>query len=372
MKNRLKQIIYLAKFAVKSRAAKGSRKPLLCSFKITGRCNLKCMHCPFWRDNVINSPNHTFGSLNPPGSPDSPDSSGRQKLLNPPNSLSPLGPPGSPDSLGPLGLPYSPGPLGSQASANALNSLGFENVVQILDNLYSEGVRIVIFEGGEPLLWKDEKNAKDINDVIKYSKQLFFFTGVTTNGTIDIERFNPDIFFISIDGLAETHDRLRGKSFDHIMNNIEKNRLHKKIIANICISSENADEIEELVKFLNNKVHGITIQFFYPYKNVRDLKLDIFKKGELLKNLINLKRRGLKLLNSISCMEMMINNTWKCDDFLIINVEQNGSLSRGCYLKNKTPEVLCSDCGFTVHCEISLAYRFNADAIKSAAGIFWG
>ena len=79
----------------------------------------------------------------------------------------------------------------------------FENVIKILDNLYSEGVRIVIFEGGEPLLWKDEKNAKDINDVIEYAKQLFFFTGITTNGTIDIERLNPDIFFISIDGYAE-------------------------------------------------------------------------------------------------------------------------------------------------------------------------
>jgi MoaA/NifB/PqqE/SkfB family radical SAM enzyme len=308
MGNKLNQVIYLAKFAVKSRTGKEYRKPLLCSFKITGSCNLKCAHCPFWRD----------------------------------------------------------------SAKNQLNSLGFENVVQILDDLYSEGVRIVIFEGGEPLLWKDEKNAKDINDVIEYAKQLFFFTGITTNGTIDIERLNPDIFFISIDGLAETHDRLRGKSFARIMRNIEKNRLHKKIIANICISSENANEIEELVKFLSDKVHGITIQFFYPYSNVGDLKLGSREKEELLNNLINLKRNGIKLLNSISCMKMMINNTWKCDDFLVISVEQDGRLSRGCYLKNKAPGVLCSDCGFTVHCEISLAYRFNIDAIRSAAGIFWG
>jgi Fe-coproporphyrin III synthase len=305
MRDKLNQVIYLANYAIKSRLREGWKKPLLCSFKITGSCNLKCSHCPFWRDGVK-------------------------------------------------------------------NSLSFENVVQILDNLYSEGVRIVIFEGGEPLLWKDDKNAKDINDVLKHAKQLFFFTGVTTNGTMDIERLNPDIFFISIDGFAETHDRLRGKSFANIMRNIEKNRSHKKIIANICISSENVNEIEELVKFLNNKVHGITFQFFYPYSGVGDLKLGNREKGELLKNLINLKRKGVKLLNSISCMKMMINNTWKCDDFLVTNVEQDGRVNRGCYLKNKTPEVLCRDCGFSVHCEISLAYRFNIDAVKSAAGIFWG
>ncbi len=305
MKNKLGQAFYLAKFALKSRIREAYKKPLLCSFKITGNCNLKCLHCPFWRD----APK---------------------------------------------------------------KSLGFEKVKQILGTLYSEGVRIVIFEGGEPLLWKDRQCGKDINDVIEYSKGLFFFTGITTNGTIGIERFNPDIFFISIDGLKQTHDRLRGKSFDSIMRNIENNRSQKKIIANICISSENVVEIEELVKFLNDKVYGITIQFFYPYEGVSDLKLGNKEKEEVLKNLINLKRKGIKLLDSTACMKMMINNTWKCDDFLLANIEQDGRLSQGCYLKNKTDKVVCRDCGFAVHCEISLAYRFNPDAIKTAARIFWG
>jgi MoaA/NifB/PqqE/SkfB family radical SAM enzyme len=316
MKNKLLQVIYLIKYAIKSRTIKGGRKPLLCSFKITGSCNLKCMHCPFWRDGAKNSLN----SSNSPGSP---------------------------------------------------SSLSFENIKEILQNLYIKGVRIVIFEGGEPLLWKDEKNAKDINDVLKYAKRLFFFTCITTNGTLDIERLNPDVFFISIDGMQETHDRLRGKSFARIMENIEKNQSQKKIIANICISSENASEIEELVKFLNNKVHGITIQFFYPYDSVRDLKLGSKEKKDLLNNLINLKRQGIKLLNSISCMKMMVNNTWRCDDFLVVSVKQDGMISRGCYLKNKAAKISCEDCGFTVHCEISLAYRFNPDAIKTAVGIFW-
>ena len=57
--------------------------------------------------------------------------------------------------------------------------------------------------------------------------------------------------------------------------------------------------------------------------------------------------------------------------FLLSSVEQDGMVSQGCYLKNKTAKILCKDCGFSVHCEISLAYRFNPDAIKSAARIFW-
>ncbi len=359
MSNKLNQILYLSKFAVQSRIKKEYRKPLLCSFKITGNCNLKCVHCPFWRDGSKNS-------IDLPGSPNAP------------------GPPCLPNSPGPPNLPFSSSSIGSQNSQSltnfrgpllshgSTNPLDFENVVRILDHLYSEGVRIMIFEGGEPLLWKDDKKAKGINDVIEYAKKLFFFTGVTTNGTMDIGSLRPDIFFISIDGLAETHNRLRGGSFDAIMKNIEKNHSSRKIVANICISSENASEIEELVKFLNGKVYGITIQFFYPYESVENIKIGNREKSELLDKLIGLKRQGLRLLNSISCMKMMMNNTWKCDDFLVANVEQDGRISCGCYLKNKTPKVLCRDCGFTVHCEISLAYRFNIDAIKSAAGIFWG
>ena len=34
-------------------------------------------------------------------------------------------------------------------------------------------------------------------------------------------------------------------------------------------------------------------------------------------------------------MKMMVNNTWKCDDFLVVSVEQDGMVSQGCYLKKQ-------------------------------------
>ena len=303
-KTKLEQVLYLANYAVKSRFSQKFKKPLICGFKITNKCNLKCSHCPFWRE--------------------------EKKELN------------------------------------------FREVKDILIGLYNDGVRIVILEGGEPLLWKDSIEDKNINDVVEFSKKLFFFIAVTTNGTIDLEDFNPDIFFISIDGLEKTHDRIRGISFNKIIKNINKNKKNKKIIANICISKENISEITELVKFLNDKVFGITIQFFYPYENILDLRVKSRQKEAIANELISLKKKGFKLLDSTSCLKKMACSRWHCYDFLVSSVEPDGRLNYGCYLKNKVENVSCADCGFAAHCEISLAYSFNPGSLIAAKRIFWG
>jgi Fe-coproporphyrin III synthase len=307
LKNRIskfRQFTYFVWFALISRGSSKYKKPLISSFKLTNRCTLKCLHCPFWRSDKI------------------------------------------------LELKYG-------------------EVVEILQKLYRDGVKIVIFEGGEPLIWEDREAKKDIHDVIKMAKELFYYTGVTTNGTIKLDNVESDIIFVSIDGLQKTHDAIRGKSFDRIIDNIEANKNTKKIIANICISNNNWKEIPELVKFLSTITYGITIQFFYPYSNVVNQLIGQNEKEQLLNELIKLKKEGYNLLDSAACMGKMIGNTWKCYDFLVSSIEPDGTTYYGCYLKNKVDNVSCKDCGFAVHCEISLAYSLNFDALNSARKIFW-
>ncbi len=308
----LKITAFLLLYKIKAALFKKFRLPLITSFKITQKCNLKCLHCPFWKINT-------------------------QKIKT--------------------------------QKLNGGQNLDFSKVTQILNRLKKDGIKIIIFEGGEPLLWKDLKNNKDINDVIKYSKKLFFITGVTTNGTIDLSNYDPDIFFVSIDGLKDTHDKIRGKSFDKILENIEANK-NKKIIVNICISKINIDKFEDLIKFLNDKVYGITVQFFYPFENLPNLTLSQNEKEDVINKLLELKKQNLKLLNSSAALTKMKNNSWKCLDFLVASVEFDGSISYGCYLKNKVKNISCKDCGFSVHCEISLAYSLNLDAICNAKKIF--
>ncbi|MHB9094356.1 MAG: radical SAM protein [Eubacteriales bacterium] len=248
--------------------------------------------------------------------------------------------------------------------------LGWERVVEIMPELYKRGIRIVILEGGEPLLWKDGNH--DINDIFREARKYFFCVGVTTNGTLPLD-IPSDIIWVSIDGLRDTHDRLRGTSFDRIINNIQKSK-HPKIFANITINRLNHNEVPEIIRFLTPLVKGITIQFFYPYPESEDLLLTWEERAKVLDILISLKKEGYPVTDSVLALETLKNNSWVCEPWMIANVEPDGTFNQGCYLKNRTvDDNPCRLCGFAAHTEISLAYQLHWSAIvagKEILGIF--
>ncbi len=236
--------------------------------------------------------------------------------------------------------------------------ISFTKAKNILDKLYEAGVRLLIFEGGEPFIWKDGKY--QIEDLVKYAKRIFFRVGITTNGTLPLKS-SADIIWVSIDGLKEMHELNRGKSFDKIMINL-KNSTHPNLLTNITITKLNWHEIPELVKYLETKVRGITIQFYYPFPNTIDLSLETTNRIKVLDDLISLKKEGYNILDSIQALQALKKNTWRCHDWLIANAEPDGKMNIGCYLKDRA-EISCENCGFAAHAEISLAYDFYWEAI---------
>lgn len=303
-KSKFFQFCFLMGFWIKNKLNKRSGKPLLAGIKLTNICNLKCLHCPFWKN-------------------------------------------------------------------EKKQSLSWRSVKTTLKKLYENGVRVAIFEGGEPLLWKDRKENKDISDVINLSKTYFFYTAITTNGTMDLSTVDSDIIFISLDGLQQTQNTIRGNVFDLIIKNI-KNNMSKKIIINITISKLNFNDVIPLIKFLQNKIYGVTVQFFYPYEGIEDLSLSMKERKEIICKLTELKNNKYDILNSKTALKKIANNNWKCEDYLVANVDPDGTINYGCYLKNRVENISCQNCGFLAHCEISLSFQLNFDSLISAKKIFWG
>jgi len=245
-------------------------------------------------------------------------------------------------------------------------SLSYAGAIEAMSDLHARGVRIVIFEGGEPFMWHD--NGRGLKEIVTEARNMFFSVGVTTNGTFPID-VDSSIVWVSIDGMKETHDRIRGESFDRIMDNIGSSR-HAKVYGHITINSLNCEEIPVLVEFLADKVKGITVQFHYPYEEI-DEKLCVEQelRGELLDRLIVLKRRGLPLADSYACLEALKMNTWRCRPWMIASVDPDGTVTHGCYLRKRGP-ISCERCGFAAHTEISLAYGGAPGAIALAAKVF--
>jgi len=242
-------------------------------------------------------------------------------------------------------------------------SLSYQDLVELFPRLYRDGIRVIILEGGEPLLWRD--GVHDLNDLVKEGKRYFPCVGVTTNGTLPIRIGAADIVWVSIDGLEGTHDRLRGKSFGRIVENLSSSP-HPNIYANITINRLNVGEIPELIKFLSGLVQGITIQFFFPYEEVGDLSISWAQRRRVLDRLMELKREGYPLADSFAALEALKDNRWQCEPWMMANVDPDGTYRQGCYLLDRTSgSNPCSVCGFAAHTEISLAYHFNLGAIRT-------
>lgn len=274
-------------------------KPLLASYKLTYRCNLRCRQCPFYT------------------------------MQN--------------------------------------DEVTYKQACRIIDQLYERGSRLLMFEGGEPMLWRDGDYR--VHDLVNYARKRFFSVGMTTNGTQPLD-VDTDVLWVSVDGLRETHNALRGAPvFDRIIANARASR-HPRLYAHVTINSVNADEVPELLGFLNGIFRGITIQFYYPYDHKDELFLDFDRRERLLDDLIAQKRSGVRILNSTAALKALKRNTWVCRDDLIDNANPDGSMQQGCYLKGRA-DIDCSKCGFSPHTEISLACRGNLRAILAGMKIFF-
>ncbi|MCC7215841.1 MAG: heme d1 biosynthesis radical SAM protein NirJ [Burkholderiales bacterium] len=91
--------------------------------------------------------------------------------------------------------------------------LSTADVFRTLDDLKSFGVPVLILSGGEPLL------RPDVYEIARRAKAMGFYVGLSTNGTlIDADSVRAlaavgfDYVGVSLDGIADTHDRFRRKA----------------------------------------------------------------------------------------------------------------------------------------------------------------
>jgi Fe-coproporphyrin III synthase len=243
--------------------------------------------------------------------------------------------------------------------------MAFAQVQEALHRLHVAGVRLCILEGGEPFLWRDGPHG--LEDVIESARKLFFCTGVVTNGFMPIET-RADVVWVSVDGLRESHDYNRGPTFDRVIEHIQASH-HPRLLANVTINRRNWAEIPRLVEFLADKVRGITIQFYYPYPGTEDLYLPFPERKQVLDRLIELKRAGYPLADSVGALRALRDNHWRCFSWLISSVEPDVQITLGCYLQNRAA-VHCEQCGFAAHTEISMAYNGSPRAIQAGRAIF--
>lgn len=237
-----------------------------------------------------------------------------------------------------------------------------------LDAVKQMGTQIVVFEGGEPLLWRD--GGYGLGDLIAYARKRFLRVAVTTNGTLPLPEL-ADIIWVSLDGLKENHDRLRSGSFDKVWSNLQSVK-HRRLLIHFTINRDNRRDIRPLLEKLKSipAFSGMTVQIFYPYgQGETDLSLTGDERRAALEDVIRMKKDGLPVLNSISSLRALISNSWRCHDDMLVNVDPDGTVTQGCYVKSRG-RINCRACGFSPVCEASGALDLSPGSLFAGWSIF--
>jgi MoaA/NifB/PqqE/SkfB family radical SAM enzyme len=208
----------------------------------------------------------------------------------------------------------------------------------ILRQVYNSGACGLAFEGGEPLL------RKDLAEILAFSYSLPLHTSLITNGTLlktridEISPYINGVVYVSLDGLEETHDTIRGVGgcFKKAVQGITAAAPKVPVTINTTMMSENLHEIEGMVKLAKELDVRISVAVAHEYCNATMSTPAAKEVREVAGKLVDMKKKGYPLVNSISYFKVIAKEkNWKCKPWAMINVGPDGKLVLPCYVRNE-------------------------------------
>ena len=154
-----------------------------------------------------------------------------------------------------------------------------DDVLEILPQLKSLGVKFIDFTGGEPLLHPY------LPEMLHAAKKLKFYTSVTTNCLLYPQRADEirglvDLLHFSLDSLdEEKNDRIRSKgSYQKVMESLEiARRYHENPDLLFTATDQNYQEIDRLCQFAQRQKRILIVNPVFSYsgqKKISHLALD--------------------------------------------------------------------------------------------------
>jgi MoaA/NifB/PqqE/SkfB family radical SAM enzyme len=181
-------------------------------------------------------------------------------------------------------------------------------------------------------------------EILAFSQSLPLHTSLITNGTLlesridDIAPYINGVVYVSLDGIEETHDTIRGVSgcFRKAVRGIMASREKVSVTINTTIMAENIHEIEDLVKLAKELDTGISVAVAYEYCNAKASAPASHEIREIAGKLVEMKKKGYPLVNSISYFKVIAKQkNWTCKPWALVNVSPEGNLVLPCYVRNE-------------------------------------
>jgi len=150
------------------------------------------------------------------------------------------------------------------------DELSTQDVISMINQISNLKIGNIVFSGGEPLL------REDIFEIIHYASSLGINSALLTNGTILKEKTAGEInasglksIWVSIDGLEDTHDYIRGQGAFAKSINFIKTILERcpSVSINITttVMNRNLEDIPQLLQLWEKlKIKQVSLQPVIP------------------------------------------------------------------------------------------------------------
>jgi heme d1 biosynthesis radical SAM protein NirJ len=145
----------------------------------------------------------------------------------------------------------------TSADTDFPGELDTQKIYAVMDDLKGFGVPVLILSGGEPLLHPD------IFEISKRAKEMGFYVGLSSNGTLitednieDIVSIGYDYVGVSLDGMSATHDYFRRKqgAFDESLRGIRLcHDAGLKVGLRFTLTQDNAHELPDLLQLMDDE-----------------------------------------------------------------------------------------------------------------------
>jgi MoaA/NifB/PqqE/SkfB family radical SAM enzyme len=233
--------------------------------------------------------------------------------------------------------------------------------------LYERGARVLYLQGGEAFSWSD--GDKKLEHVVRLAREMGYFkVAVVTNGTYPIET-EADLVWVSIDGSASVHDRIRGQGvFGKVARNLAASS-HPNLYANMTVNRLNRGEAGAVVRFVakHPRLKGVSFNLHTPYPGVEELALSAQERADLVKELLRWKREGYPILNTAAGLKLLASGKYKRPIWLIQLVEL-GRVFECCW--GRMYEGVCERCGYGIIAELSGLSRMRPSGLLRALQLF--
>ncbi len=236
----------------------------------------------------------------------------------------------------------------------------YQQIRREMEQLYTQGIRILFFCGGETFLWTD--GGKTLADLVSEAKSIgFLLVNVVTNGTFPIDLPQADLILLSLDGAKERHDFIRGETYDTIINNV-RNATSSNICFYMAINKYNQEDIAKVCQTakVEPNVRAVSFNFHTPYPGTEDLSLTVEEKRACCAEIECCIREGYPVFNLKSAFPYIINNTFPtpCHQCIVM---ENGKQS----ICGRCIDVpgLCKQCGYFFAAEYTLVFQGNVPVI---------